>query len=220
MDDIRSRGRLPIVVGGTGMYVEAVLNGLVLPEVPANPDLRRSLEGLSLEELTGILAGMKQLHNTTDVDTVKRAVRAIEIAQYYKEHPESAVNTVPHPVKGAVTVGVDIPRDMRRMRISRRLRARLDEGMVEEVRSIMASGVAPEDLIYYGLEYKFVTEYVLGQTDYDSMVSSLEIAIHRFAKRQMTWFRGMERRGHHIHWLPYDMPADEFVDAVSHLVHI
>lgn len=218
IDGIRRRGRLPVVVGGTGMYVEALLNGLQLPEVPADPGLRASLEGKSLAELTDMLAQMKQLHNTTDVDTAKRAIRAIEIAVYYEQHPEAARQAVPHPVEGAVTIGVDIPRDMRRERISRRLRARLDEGMVDEIRAIIATGVAPDDLIYYGLEYKYVTEYVLGRTDYETMVTALETAIHQFAKRQMTWFRGMERRGHRIHWLPYDLPRREFVEAVGSLL--
>ncbi|MDO4319503.1 MAG: tRNA (adenosine(37)-N6)-dimethylallyltransferase MiaA [Bacteroidales bacterium] len=215
---IRDNGKLPVVVGGTGMYVEALLNGLQLPEVPADPELRASLEGKSLAELTDMLSRMKQLHNTTDVDTAKRAIRAIEIAVYYERHPEAARQAVPHPVEGAVTVGVDIPRDMRRERISRRLRTRLDEGMVDEIRDIIASGVTPDDLIYYGLEYKFVTKYVLGRMTYDEMVSALETAIHQFAKRQMTWFRGMERRGHRIHWLPYDLPRRDFVEAVGSLL--
>ena len=219
IDDVRRRGLLPVVVGGTGMYVEAILNGLRLPQVPANPELRSSLESRSLEELTSILASMKRLHNTTDVDTAKRAIRAIEIETYYAEHPEAARDALPHPVQGAVTIGVDVPRDVRRSRISLRLRHRLEsEGMVDEVRRLLASGIAPDDLIYYGLEYKFLTEYVLGLTDYDRMVEGLEIAIHQFAKRQMTWFRGMERRGHHIHWLPYDLDRNEFTDRVRDII--
>ena len=217
--DVRSRGMMPVVVGGTGMYVEALLNGLRLPEVPANPSLRASLEGKSLAELTRILSGMKRLHNTTDVDTAKRAIRAIEIETYYAEHPDEATAAVPAPVRGAVTIGVDIPRDIRRAKITARLRHRLEqEGMVDEVRRLLESGIAPEDLIYYGLEYKYLTEYVLGHTTYDQMFAALEIAIHQFAKRQMTWFRGMERRGHYIHWLPYDMERDEFVGQVVELV--
>lgn len=215
---VRDHGHLPVVVGGTGLYVEALLNGLQLPEVPANAQLRAELADKSLDELTAILAGMKRLHNSTDVDTAKRAIRAIEIEVYYRAHPELAAKAVPHPVEGAVVVGVDIPRDLRRERISKRLRARLDEGMVDEVRSILADGVTPDDLIYYGLEYKFVTEYLLGHTSYDEMTAGLEIAIHQFAKRQMTWFRGMERRGHHIHWLPYDLPRRDFVEAVGSLL--
>lgn len=218
IDGIRGRGRLPVVCGGTGMYVEALLNGLRLPEVPRDEALRGSLRGKSLDELAAILAGMKSLHNRTDIDTVQRAVRAIEIAAYYRDHPDEAVHAEPHPVDGAVIVCVDISRDDRRRRISERLRARLDGGMVGEVRRLLDSGVSPDDLIYYGLEYKFVTEYVIGRRDYDSMVRDLEIAIHQFAKRQMTWFRGMERRGFTLNYIPYDVGPAEFCRRVSALV--
>ncbi|MDE5704516.1 tRNA (adenosine(37)-N6)-dimethylallyltransferase MiaA [Muribaculum sp.] len=214
--DIRSRGRLPILCGGTGLYVETVLKGISLPEVPENPALRRSLEGKSLEELTGILSGMKELHNVTDVDTAKRAIRAIEIQTYYAEHPEQAELTRPHPIENAVVIGVDIPRDDRRRRISERLVARLESGMVDEVRRLIdIEGVDPENLIYYGLEYKFLTLYITGRMTYDEMVRGLETAIHQFAKRQMTWFRGMVTRGTDIHWLPYDMADDAFLSAVK-----
>ena len=214
-DDIRARGHLPVLCGGTGLYVETVLKGIALPEVPENPVLRQRLEGKNLEELTDILRGMKTLHNVTDVDTVKRAIRAIEIQTYYAEHPDEAELTRPHPIENAVVIGVDIPRDDRRRRISERLRARLDGGMVNEVRRLIdIEGVDPENLIYYGLEYKFLTLYVTGKMEYDEMVRGLEIAIHQFAKRQMTWFRGMATRGTLIHWLPYDMPDDEFIAAV------
>ncbi len=216
--DIEGRGRFPIVVGGTGMYVEALLNGLVLPEVPVNEELRATYQGKSLAELTRILASMKTLHNTTDVDTAKRAIRAIEIETYYREHPEAASQAEPHPLENVVIVGVDIPRDDRRQRISSRLKARVDSGMVDEIRSLLALGVDPKDLMYYGLEYKFLTEYVIGLTTYDEMLRGLEIAIHQFAKRQMTWFRGMERRGHHINWLPYDLTHEEFVNRVRSLI--
>lgn len=214
--DIRSRGRLPILCGGTGLYVETVLKGISLPEVPENPALRQSLEGKTLEELTGILSGMKELHNVTDVDTAKRAIRAIEIQTYYAEHPEQAELTRPHPIENAVVIGVDIPRDDRRRRISERLVARLESGMVEEVRRLIdIEGIDPENLLYYGLEYKFLTLYVTGQIGYDEMVRGLETAIHQFAKRQMTWFRGMTARGTNIHWLPYDMEDNEFLEAVK-----
>lgn len=213
-DSIEAKGKTPILCGGTGLYVEAVLNGLKLPEVPENKALREELSGKSLEELTAILRGMKTLHNTTDVDTAKRAIRAIEIQQYYHEHPDLKVDTAPHPVENALIIGVEIGRDERRERISSRLKSRLNSGMVEEVRRILDSGVDPEDLIYYGLEYKFVTNFILGRSTYDEMVNGLEIAIHQFAKRQMTWFRGMERRGFHINWLPYDLDDGEFVDKV------
>ena len=216
-DSILAKGKTPILCGGTGLYVEAVLNGLKLPEVPENKALRAELAGKSLEELTAILERMKKLHNTTDIDTAKRAIRAIEIQQYYHEHPDLKVDTTPHPVENALIIGVEIGREERRERISSRLKLRLDSGMVEEVRNILDSGVSPEDLIYYGLEYKFLTNYIIGQSTYDEMVNGLEIAIHQFAKRQMTWFRGMERRGFHINWLPYDLDDEAFVDEVLKL---
>ena len=215
---IRSRNRLPIVCGGTGLYVESVLNGLRLPEVPQNDALRRQLATKSLDELKSMLEQMKTLHNTTDVDTPKRAIRAIEIQTYYREHPELAVAVTPQPRTDYLLICVDIDRDSRRRRITERLRRRLDEGMVDEIRQLIADGVAPDDLIYYGLEYKFITRYVIGECTYDEMFAGLEIAIHQFAKRQMTWFRGMERRGFTIHRLPYDMGDDEFVDAVCELM--
>lgn len=215
---IRSRNRLPIVCGGTGLYVESVLNGLRLPEVPQNDALRRQLATKSLDELKSMLEQMKTLHNTTDVDTPKRAIRAIEIQTYYREHPELAVDVTPQPRADYLLICVDIDRESRRRRISERLRRRLDEGMVDEIRQLIADGVAPDDLIYYGLEYKFITRYVIGECTYDEMFAGLEIAIHQFAKRQMTWFRGMERRGFTIHRLPYDMGDDEFVDAVCELM--
>lgn len=217
-DSIVSRGHQPVVCGGTGLYIESVLKGLKLPEVPANPALRRSLEGKTLAELTDMLSAMKTLHNTTDVDSCKRAIRAIEIAEYYAEHPDAALAAEPHPLTNALTVGIDIPREARRRLISERLDRRLDEGMVEEVRGLIDSGVSADNLVYYGLEYKFLTLYVIGEITYDEMRRQLEIAIHQFAKRQMTWFRGMERRGLHIEWLPYDMERDEFVDRVVELL--
>ena len=217
-DSILSRGRQPVVCGGTGLYIESVLKGLKLPEVPANPDLRRSLEGKTLAELTDMLSAMKTLHNTTDVDSCKRAIRAIEIAEYYAEHPDAALAAEPHPLTNALTVGIDIPREARRRLISERLDRRLDEGMVDEVRRLIDGGISPEDLVYYGLEYKFLTLYVIGELGFDEMRRQLEIAIHQFAKRQMTWFRGMERRGLHIEWFPYDMDREEFVDRVVDLL--
>lgn len=216
--DIESRGKRTILCGGTGLYVESVLKGLQLPEVPENPQLRRSLVGKSLEELTVMLSAMKDLHNVTDVDTVKRAIRAIEIQTYYHEHPEAAVKAVPNPMTDAVVIGVEIDRESRRRRITERLQSRLEAGMIEEVRRLLDSGIAPDDLIYYGLEYKFLTLHLTGQMSREEMVSGLEIAIHQFAKRQMTWFRGMEKRGIHIHWLPYDMPQDLFLSEVKSLM--
>ncbi len=215
---IIKREKFPILCGGTGMYLEAVLNGLKLPEVPENHELRASLNGKSLEELTEILSSMKVLHNDTDVDTCKRAIRAIEIQRFYAEHPEQAQATQPSPIKNAVIIGVDIDRESRRNRISRRLRQRLDEGMIDEVASLLASGITPDDLIYYGLEYKFLTLYLIGELSREEMIEKLEIAIHQFAKRQMTWFRGMERRGFTINWLKWDLPADEFIGEVKRII--
>lgn len=217
-DDIRARGRMPVLCGGTGLYVESVINGVRLPEVPENPELRARLKGKSLDELTEMLSRIKVLHNTTDVDSCQRAVRAIEIQMYYREHPDKAVLAEPHPMKNVTIVGVDIDRENRRRRITARLKNRLEDGMVDEVRALIDAGVRPDDLIYYGLEYKYLTLYVTGHMRYDDMVSQLEIAIHQFAKRQMTWFRGMERRGFTIHWLPWDMGRSEFVDAVKSLL--
>lgn len=214
-EEIRKKGKLPILCGGTGMYIESVLRGFKLLDVPQNPALRESLKGKSLAELEQILASYKVLHNKTDVDSAQRAIRAIEIEEFYKtEVPDKREYA---PINSLI-IGVDIDRDLRREKISKRLRARLDEGMVDEVRAILATGVKPEDLIYYGLEYKFLTLYIIGQLTYDEMVSQLEIAIHQFAKRQMTWFRGMERRGLHIHWLDATLPTDEKINNVLALI--
>lgn len=214
IDSVASRGKLPIVCGGTGLYVESLLKGLRLPEVPENKELRQSLAGKSLAELTEQLSRMKTLHNVTDVDTAQRAIRAIEIATYYAEHPDKAAEATPHPRIDATVIGVGIDRENRRQRITRRLYARLEEGMVEEVEGLLKSGINPDDLIYYGLEYKYLTLYLTNRLTKEQMISELEIAIHQFAKRQMTWFRGMERRGFPIKWLPWDMPRQEFVEAV------
>lgn len=216
--DIRRRGKLPVICGGSGMYVENALCGVVTPEVPENKQLRADLEGKSLEELTLILSQYKNLHNNTDVDTAKRAIRAIEIAQYYSSHPQEASEADRSECKpvNALVIGLDIPRELRRERISKRLRSRLEEGMVDEVRKLLDSGISAESLIYYGLEYKFVTLYLIGKIGYEDMVKSLEIAIHQFAKRQMTWFRGMQsRRGHDILWVPYNIPKDELYSIVE-----
>lgn len=214
-EEIRKKGKLPILCGGTGMYIESVLRGFKLLDVPQNPALRESLKGKSLAELEQILASYKVLHNKTDVDSAQRAIRAIEIEEFYKtEAPDKREYA---PINSLI-IGVDIDRELRREKISRRLRARLDEGMVDEVRAILATGVKPEDLIYYGLEYKFLTLYIIRQLTYDEMVSQLEIAIHQFAKRQMTWFRGMERRGLRIHWLDAMLPTDEKINNVLALI--
>lgn len=215
--DIASRNRLPLLCGGTGLYVEGMLRGMQLPEVPENPELRQQLRGKSLDELTDILGRMQHMHNTTDVDSARRAIRAIEIATYLHDHPEAAGATRQPPRPDCLCVVLDIPRDERRNRISRRLKARFDEGMVDEIRSLIESGVSPDDLIYYGLEYKFITRHVIGELTWQEMYDQLEIAIHQFAKRQMTWFRGMERRGFTLHYLPYDMPTDEMYDQIADL---
>lgn len=206
IEEIQHRGNRPILCGGTGLYVESILKGLALPEVPENRELRDSLRGKSLEELTEILAAMKQMHNTTDVDTCARAIRAIEIQTYYQQHPELDPKQASKPIPYAALIGVNIDREERRRRIEERLHSRLDAGMVDEVRSLLDSGIPADNLIYYGLEYKFLTLYALGNISREEMERDLLIAIHQFAKRQMTWFRGMERRGFHIDWIDYDDP--------------
>ena len=218
--DVRNRNRFPVICGGTGMYVETALSGIELPEVPENRQLRDSLAGKSLSELTEILRRYKTLHNVTDIDTEKRAIRAIEIEDYYVNHPDAARQADRSKSKplDVLTVGIDIPRDDRRRRISERLEARLNAGMLDEIRTLLDKGIKSEDLIYYGLEYKFLTLHVIGELSYDQMKHDLETAIHQFAKRQMTWFRGMERRGFKIHWLPYDLPESEFLDNVNNLL--
>ena len=218
--DISSRGRLPVLCGGTGMYVEAALSGLVMPEVERNEELRSRLADRSLAELTEMLRSYKTLHNTTDVDTRDRALRAIEIQEYYSSHPEeaSAADRKTAEPLDALVIGIDIPRDVRRSRISHRLDARLEEGMIDEIRGLLDAGVNADDLIYYGLEYKFVTLHAIGRMSLKDMRSQLEIAIHQFAKRQMTWFRGMERRGIPINWLPYDIPEADFIAEVGDLM--
>ncbi len=209
--NITSRGVTPVLCGGSGLYIEAVLKGYRLVPVPENKELRARLEGKNLAELTDILAELKSkngstMHNKTDVDTAKRAIRAIEIETFNGEHPQVSVEI---PPIDNIIIGVDIDREERRRRISQRLRQRLDEGMADEIRSLLDSGVAAEDLTYYGLEYKYVTEYVTGALTFDEMFSRLEIAIHQFAKRQMTWFRGMERRGFTIHWIDSQLDTEE-----------
>ena len=214
-ESIKAKGKFPILCGGTGMYLESVLRGYKLIPVPENPGLRQSLADKSLEELTEMLGKYKVLHNTTDVDTVKRAIRAIEIEEYYL-HAEKEEREFPQ--LESLVIGVDINRELRREKISRRLRQRLDEGMVDEVKALMAEGISDEDLIYYGLEYKYLTQYVTGQLTYEEMVRQLEIAIHQFAKRQMTWFRGMERRGIKIHWIDATLSMDEKVEEIIRLI--
>jgi len=217
--DIQSRGAVPILCGGTGLYIEAVLKGYHLSPVPQNQELRDSLEGKSLEELTQMLTELKartgsNMHNKTDVDSCQRAIRAIEIETYNIENPTPRREL---PPVDSVIIGINIDRELRREKITRRLKARLEEGMIDEVKALLDDGIPAEDLIYYGLEYKFVTEYITGKTSYDAMYSRLEIAIHQFAKRQMTWFRGMERRGFKINWIDATLPMEEKIERIKQL---
>lgn len=221
-NNIVARGVRPILCGGTGLYIESVLKGYALSPVPQNQALRDKLADKSLAELTEMLEDLKRrnhsvMHNRTDVDTAQRAIRAIEIETYNLEHP-TGNRTLP-PID-SVIIGVDINREERRRKITQRLKQRLEEGMVDEIRQLLDRGIVPENLIYYGLEYKFVTEYVIGKTSYEEMFRQLEIAIHQFAKRQMTWFRGMERRGFTIHWIDALDPMDSKVAQIMDIAHI
>ena len=217
-DSILQRGTQPILCGGTGLYIEAVLGGYRLLEVPVNEPLRQSLEGKSLEELSHILDTYPNYHrhNQTDVDTVKRAIRAIEIADYYA-HNESVETD--YPTLNPIIIGVDIDRELRREKITRRLKARLNEGMLDEVQGLLDSGIHPDDLIYYGLEYKFLTQHLIGELTFDEMFKGLETAIHQFAKRQMTWFRGMERRGYTINWINADQTIEQKVQQALEIIN-
>lgn len=217
--DIRSRGKVPVLCGGTGLYIESVLRGYSLSPVPQNPELRKSLEGRSLAELTDILVNLKEqtgsaMHNTTDVDSCQRAIRAIEIESYNLQTP---LEKRAMPPVDSLVIGVSIDRDLRRERITRRLKQRLDNGMVDEIRGLLDKGVSRDDLVYYGLEYKYVTMYAVGELSYDEMFRQLEIAIHQFAKRQMTWFRGMERRGVKINWIDSTLDMDDKIKKIKQL---
>lgn len=211
---IRDKNQVPILCGGSGLYLESIIRGYRLLSVPENQQLRAALADKSLSELTKILAGYKRLHNTTDVDTAKRAVRAIEIEEYYRQHK---VENEHFPSLNSLNIGVSIDREFRREKITQRLRQRLDAGMIDEVQSLLNEGLQPEDLIYYGLEYKYVTLYIIGELSFDQMFRQLEIAIHQFAKRQMTWFRGMERRGCIIHWLDASLSHEDMVAQILDL---
>ena len=213
---VNARGALPVLCGGSGLYVESVLRGYRLIPVPENPELRERLENYSLEELTAMLATYKVLHNTTDVDTKKRAIRAIEIEEHYARTPQHERE---FPLLSSLIIGLDVDREVRRSRISNRLKARLDEGLVDEVRELLDEGVSPEQLIYYGLEYKFVTLFLMGAMSFDEMYKGLETAIHQFAKRQMTWFRGMERRGLNINWIDASLPMAEKVEIIKNMYY-
>lgn len=221
-DDIIARGVTPVLCGGTGLYIESVLKGYHLSPVPQNPDLRKELEDKSLEELTEMLYQLKlqtgsNMHNKTDVDSCQRAIRAIEIEKFNLDNPTPRRE---FPSIESVIIGVDIDRDARRAKITDRLKKRLDNGMVDEIKSLLQRGIPAENLIYYGLEYKYVTEYVTGKSTYNEMFNGLEIAIHQFAKRQMTWFRGMERRGFTIHWIDAMKPMTEKLNEIKKVIDI
>ena len=215
-NQIHQKGKTPILCGGTGLYIESVLKGYRLSPVPENSELRASLANKSLAELVEILKQYKTLHNVSDLDTVKRAIRAIEIADYYKKTEKEEI---PFPEIGSVVIGLEIDRESRRKKITQRLDARLHDGLVEEVKGLIDSGINPEDLIYYGLEYKYVTNYIIGNISYQEMRNQLEIAIHQFAKRQMTWFRGMEKRGIHINWIDTTQPMDKKLKQAIELIN-
>ena len=215
-NQIHQKGKTPILCGGTGLYIESVLKGYRLSPVPENSELRASLANKSLAELVEILKQYKTLHNVSDLDTVKRAIRAIEIADYYKKTEKEEI---PFPKIGSVIIGLEIDRESRRKKITQRLDARLHDGLVEEVKGLIDSGINPEDLIYYGLEYKYVTNYIIGKISYQEMHNQLEIAIHQFAKRQMTWFRGMEKRGIHINWIDTTQPMDKKLKQAIELIN-
>ena len=216
LTDICNRGCQAILCGGTGLYIESVLKGYHMVPVPENPQLRDELSHLTLPELTQLLSTYKTLHNTTDVDTPKRAIRAIEIADYYA-HNESIETD--YPPLNPIIIGVNIDRELRREKITRRLKARLDEGMLNEVQGLLDSGIHPDDLIYYGLEYKFLTQHLIGELTFDEMFKGLETAIHQFAKRQMTWFRGMERRGYTINWINADQTIEQKVTQALEIIN-
>ncbi len=210
-ESLRQRGKFPVMCGGTGLYIQAVLEQFKLVHVPPDPKLRESLKDKSLSELKSILATYKSLHNTTDTDTIPRAIRGIEIETYYSSHPEIEIEL---PTINPIIIGLKAERELRRKMITLRLRHRLENGMIDEVQALLDEGLSPDDIIYYGLEYKYLTLYVTGQISYDAMFEKLNIAIHQFAKRQMTWFRGMERKGHPIFWLDAAQPAHRNVEAI------
>ncbi len=198
--EIVSRGVQPILCGGSGLYIESVINGYNLPEVPIDNILREQLESISTQDLIEMLASMRPLHNRTDTTSRKRLIRAIEISKYMEDNDLSESNFDPIET---IIYGIEIPREQRIKRIDERLDQRLDGGMIQEVKLLLESGLSPEDLIYYGLEYKFVTLYLIGDLSYEQMREKLAIAIHQFSKRQMTWFRGMAKRGAIINWIDY-----------------
>jgi tRNA dimethylallyltransferase len=215
LDIIKNNQHFPVLCGGTGLYIDAALKGYLLIEVPPNDSLRTSLANKSLTELTTILKTYKLLHNTSDIDTIKRAIRAIEIEEYYKNHKEELK---PYPKLNSLVIGIYCERNLRRQKITNRLKKRIDEGLIEEVETLLKKGLSPDDLIYYGLEYKYITEFITGKYSFDEFFKNLETAIHQFAKRQMTYFRGMERKGTTIHWIDSNIPNDEKTDIILQLL--
>ena len=213
--EITERGNSAILCGGSGLYIEAVLKGYRLIRVPVSKTLRKELEQKSTEELTELLASFKKLHNKTDTESRKRLLRALEIEFYYRQNPELDED---YPDLRPLILGINFDRETRRNRISMRLNERMKEGMLEEVEGLLQEGIPADRLIYYGLEYKYITEYLTGQSEYDEMLKKLEIAIHQFAKRQMTWFRGMERRGLKIHWLDGGLSLDNKLSRAYQLM--
>jgi len=209
-------GKIPVLCGGTGLYLEAILKGYQFMEVPINPDLRNKLRNKSIEELAAILQGYKQLHNKTDIDTKNRAIRAIEIAEYQRTHAHEMTH---FPVPASLNIGIFFERSKLKERITQRLHKRLQEGLIDEVDRLLKQGLSPESLIYYGLEYKFVTLYLTGQMSYDEMVEKLNIAIHQFSKRQMTWFRRMERQGITIHWIDGEESLECKLEKIFQLLY-
>lgn len=214
---LKERKVFPVVCGGSGMYADSIIKGYKMIEVPPDSGLRTRLEKKSLEELTGILSSMKNLHNVTDVDTKKRAIRAIEIEHYSRN---KKANRSQMPELNSLVIGVSLDRDVRRRRITERLRKRLESGMIEEVEGLLKKGIDPDMLVYYGLEYKYITLYLQGQLSYEKMANDLEVAIHQFAKRQMTWFRGMEKKGTRIHWIDGELLMDEKINKVFDLMKV
>jgi len=214
--DLVARNIFPVVCGGSGMYIDSIITGYKLHEVPPDSGLRIRLEKKTMKELTDILSTYRKLHNVTDLDTKKRVIRAIEIEHY---NTVKAGKQTYFPKLKVLTAGVLYERDQRRKRISERLQQRLEAGMVDEVRRLLEKGISKESLSYYGLEYKYITLYLSGLITYSEMVKDLETAIHQFAKRQMTWFRGMERKGIRIHWLDGEMPLEEKVERVLGLLN-
>jgi tRNA dimethylallyltransferase len=215
-NQIRSRKKFPVVCGGSGLYIDSIISGYRLVKVPPDPALRKELGEKEMHELVEMLKSLKKLHNITDLDSKKRIIRAIEIEKYTQEYPEDRIT---FPKIRSLIIGVKSDRELRRGRISERLIKRLKNGMIEEVQSLLDSGVSREALIYYGLEYKYITDYLSGKMSYKEMYDDLEIAIHQFAKRQMTWFRGMERKGVRIHWVDGNLPMEEKVRTVLNLLN-